>query len=63
MKSGGEGRWDAVLFGEVQSRIVVSVKPGDVETEVKEIGGGGLGAGDGAGGGGGGDQAGDWDQG
>ena len=28
---GGEGRWDAVLFGEVQSRIVVSVSPGDME--------------------------------
>ena len=34
---GGEGRWDAVLLGEVQSRIVVSVKPGDVE-QVKVIG-------------------------
>ena len=28
---GVEGRWDAVLFGERQSRIVVSVAPGDVE--------------------------------
>ena len=26
-----EGRWDAVLFGEMQSRIVVSVDPGGVE--------------------------------
>ena len=24
------GRWDAALFGEAQSRIVVSLKPGDV---------------------------------
>ena len=32
----GEGGWDAVLFGEVQSRILVSVRPGDVEM-VKEI--------------------------
>ena len=28
---GVEGRWDAVLFGEMQSRIVVSVAPGGVE--------------------------------
>ena len=28
---GVEGRWDAVLFGERQSRIVVSVAPGDIE--------------------------------
>ena len=28
---GVEGRWDAALFGERQSRIVVSVVPGDVE--------------------------------
>ena len=28
---GGEGRWDAVLFGEVQSRIVVSARPEDIE--------------------------------
>ncbi len=33
---GAEGRWDAVLFGEVQSRIVVSVRPGNVE-RVKEL--------------------------
>ena len=33
---GAEGRWDAVLFGEVQSRIVVSAMPGDVE-RVKEL--------------------------
>ena len=33
---GGKGRWDAVLFGEVQSRIVVSARPGDVE-KVKEM--------------------------
>ena len=33
---GAEGRWDAVLFGEVQSRIVVSAMPGDVE-KVKEL--------------------------
>ena len=28
---GVEGRWDAVLFGERQSRIVVSVAPGGVD--------------------------------
>ena len=33
---GGEGRWDAMLFGEVQSRIVVSVKPGAIE-KVEEM--------------------------
>ena len=33
---GGEGRWDAVLFGEVQSRIVVSARPEDVE-RVREM--------------------------
>ena len=33
---GGEGRWDAVLFGEQQSRIVVSVRPENVE-KVKEV--------------------------
>ena len=32
----GKGRWDAALFGEVQSRIVVSAMPGDVE-RVKEL--------------------------
>ena len=49
---GGAGRWDAVLFGEVQSRIVVSASPGNVEwvkekaeesgvtvTELGEVGG------------------------
>lgn len=33
---GWEGRWDAVLFGEVQSRIVVSVNPGEAE-KVKQM--------------------------
>ena len=49
---GVEGRWDAVLFGERQSRIVVSVAPGDVEGVRKMAEESGV-TGNGAGGGGG----------